>query len=64
MTINKSQGQSLSRVGIDLRYPTFTHGQLYVAFSRSKDWQNISVLFSQDNRTQKTENIVYPELLL
>jgi hypothetical protein len=64
MTINKSQGQSLSRVGIDLRYPTFTHGQLYVAFSRSKDWQNVSVLFSQDNRTQKTENIVYPELLL
>ena len=34
MTINKSQGQSLANVGIDLRYPAFTHGQLYVALSR------------------------------
>jgi hypothetical protein len=30
MTINKSQGQTLSRVGIYLRKPVFTHGQLYV----------------------------------
>ena len=35
MTINKSQGQSLSNVGIDFRNPAFTHGQVYVAASRS-----------------------------
>ncbi|CAH9081769.1 unnamed protein product [Cuscuta epithymum] len=34
MTINKSQGQSLERVGVFLRRPIFTHGQLYVAISR------------------------------
>ncbi|XP_036148429.1 uncharacterized protein LOC118647495 [Monomorium pharaonis] len=36
MTINKSQGQTFDRVGIDLRKDVFNHGQLYVAFSRTR----------------------------
>lgn len=35
MTINKAEGQSLHTVGIDLRTPIFSHGQLYVALSRA-----------------------------
>ena len=31
MAINKLQGQSFGYVGVDLRIPPFTHGQLYVA---------------------------------
>lgn len=65
MTINKSQGQSLTNVGIDLRYPVFTHGQLYVAFSRSTNLKGIHVLLQENIFNEHSvDNIIYPELLL
>ena len=64
MTINKSQGQSVHQVGIDLRSPVFTHGQLYVALSRSTSACRIKVLLGAQNMEAKTRNIVYPELLI
>lgn len=63
MTINKSQGQSLENVGIDLRHSAFTHGQLYVALSRSTNVDNISVLHNEESLSNTVENVVYPELL-
>ncbi|KAK1345516.1 hypothetical protein QTO34_007974 [Cnephaeus nilssonii] len=44
MTINKSQGQTVDRVGIFLPEPVFRHGQLYVAFSRV---QRLALAFAQ-----------------
>lgn len=64
MTINKSQGQSLQTVGIDLRQQVFSHGQFYVAFSRSTNYQRVTVLLDEKNEEETVENIVYPELLI
>lgn len=63
MTINKAQGQSLSHVGIDLRVQPFSHGQLYVALSRTTNAENVSLLLSPDNTDRKVDNVVYPEVL-
>jgi hypothetical protein len=63
MTINKAQGQSIVNVGIDVRTPVFSHGQLYVALSRCTSSDRIKVLFPEDSDTTRTFNIVYPEIL-
>lgn len=47
MTINKSQGQSLNRVGLYFPKPVFSHGQLYVALSQAKRFQDIRVLIKK-----------------
>ena len=44
MTINRSQGQTLDYVCLDLRVPPFTHGQLYVALSRVRKKRSLIVL--------------------
>jgi hypothetical protein len=43
MTINKSQGQTLSHVGLHLVDDVFLHGQLYVTFSHTKASTNFKV---------------------
>ncbi|KAG2233533.1 hypothetical protein INT48_007135 [Thamnidium elegans] len=67
MTINKSQGQSLANVGIDLRNPAFTLGQIYVALSRPTNPKGVHILHqskSDSNPEDKFENVIYPKLLL
>ena len=65
MTINKSQGQSLSKVGLYLPRPVFTHGQLYVAFSRVKSKKGLKVVVCDHdcNVSKTTTNVVYKEVL-
>ena len=65
MTINKSQGQTLSRVGLYLKKPVFTHGQLYVAISRAASRSGLRILIENDDGTcgSQTRNVVYREVL-
>jgi hypothetical protein len=63
MTINKSQGQSVSHVGLDLNSPVFAHGQLYVALSHCTSGHRIKVLFPEGEQGTSTFNVVYPEVL-
>jgi ATP-dependent DNA helicase PIF1 len=65
MTINKSQGQTLEKVGIYLWNPVFCHGQLYVAVSRATSPDGLAFLIRQQPGLPPgyTYNIVYKEVL-
>ena len=76
MTINKSQGQTFERVGIWLKKPVFTHGQLYTAESRGRGFDRVKIKIDQiDNGNSRqgripgydgvyTKNIVDKSVLL
>ncbi|KAM0910887.1 hypothetical protein ACQ4PT_013858 [Festuca glaucescens] len=65
VTINKSHGQTLKKVGLYLQSPVFTHGQLYVAVSRVTSPEGLRVLIAEEDGSCgfETRNIVYREVL-
>jgi ATP-dependent DNA helicase PIF1 len=66
MAINKSQGQTLSHVGLHLADDVFLHGQLYISFSHTKAPTNVKVQLPDTvhGRIGLMRNVVYEEALL
>jgi hypothetical protein len=66
MTYNKSQGQTLDKVLLDITSPPFAHGHLYVALSRVTNSKNIRIICLENQIYQNVPivwNTVYPDLL-
>lgn len=69
MTINKAQGQTADFVGLYLKNPVFTHGQLYVACSRVRSFDSLRIQVVESERQGKvgndvqTDNIVFKDIL-
>lgn len=68
MTINKSQGQSLKYVDLDLQIRScFSYGQLYVAFSRVTHNSNLYIIgpnITEFNENHRIINVVWRQILL
>ena len=67
ITSNKSQGQTLERVGLYIDHPFFSHGQYYVGKSRVGAKSGLRILVTDGVYQGKTgvwtDNVVYPEVL-
>ena len=72
MTLNRAQGQTLERAGMYLPTSVFSHGHLYVGFSRCGNPDNFSVYADQsefenlqhllDKNKTYTRNVVFDEI--
>src|SRR5467141_3368835 len=64
MTINKSQGQTLQKVGISLKQEVFSHGQLYTAFTRTTSGENMTLAIPDNLKESRlTKNVVWRQAL-
>ena len=69
MTTNRSQGQTLTKVGIYLPQSLFIHGQLYVAMSKVKSYNGLQFAVAPPSEntmamTRYTDNVVFKSALI
>jgi len=61
-SLHSCQGLTLTRVGLELNIPCFTHGQLYTALSRVRKRSDITIKLPINTTT--TPNVTYSEILI
>ena len=59
MTVHKAQGQTFKTVGVDLSELCFSHGQMYVACSRTGSPESLYLM----THNGESRNVVYKEVL-
>ena len=59
MTVHKAQGQTFKTVGVDLSELCFSHGQMYVACSRTGSPESLYLM----THNGESRNVVYKEAL-
>ena len=69
MTINMSQGQFLTKVGLYLRQSLFIHGQLYEVMLRIKSYNGLQFALAPPSEnytamTSYTNNVVFKSAVI
>ena len=68
-TINKIQGQTFLKVGLDLPKPVIGHGQLCLALSKGTTEEGVKVNFQENeeqcfhNGMAFTQNVMNPDII-
>jgi len=57
MTVNKGQGQTIPKLGLDLTHEVFAHGQLYTALSRVRKMSDLKV-YAPNSARQNGKTVI------
>lgn len=64
LTVNKSQGSTFNKIGLNFEKEPFSHGQTYTAMSRVRSWDGLRIQVTQQARLYSVKSIVWRDALL
>jgi ATP-dependent DNA helicase PIF1 len=66
VTVNKSQGQTIKKLGFYIDSPLFSHGHLYTAMSRVTNPKNLKIMLEKKKYKNRNgffiNNVVFKEV--
>jgi len=61
LTYNRAQGQTADKVTLDVVHPPFSHGQFYVASTRTRYYNN-TMIYGHERQLQNDGKIIVPNI--